>query len=69
MLPCGSTLFLFDGWETIVSFLVINNMLVETIENCENYTKLLKTIKNCERGVAAHRYNIQLYYTRNRARY
>ena len=35
VLPCGSTLFLFGGWEIIVSFLV----LVEIIENCENYKK------------------------------
>ena len=31
--------------------------------------KIAKNCGNCERGVAAHRYNIQLYYTRNRARY
>lgn len=52
VLPCGSTLFLFGGWEIIASFLVINKMLMETmkttkktVKNCENYGRLLKTVK------------------------
>ena len=36
---------------------------VEIVENYEKTVELLKTVKNCGRGVAAHRYNTQLYNT------
>ena len=49
---------------------------MKTIENYKKLLKIAKTIvkiiencENCGRGVAAHRLNTQLYYTRNRARY